>query len=172
MSADCKIAIVPIKLPCRPDDLNLVICHGFGKTPMMLITNMKSDDNRLGVAVTKVYLMRWRIEEFYGLKKQQLDFEGFRVRSLKSIRNLDLMLTVAIGYIGIMGEKSDEQVTVMEVIVISKRIYGTPKFRFYAIADGLFAVFSRVRQGISNMLKKPPKSNQLSLFSSSKLAWV
>ena len=36
MSADCKITIVPIKLPCRPGyDLNLVICYGFGKTPML-----------------------------------------------------------------------------------------------------------------------------------------
>ena len=80
MSADCKITIVPIKLPCRPNaDLNLVVCYDFGKTPMMLITNLKSDDKRLGVAVTKVYLMRWKIEEFYGFKKHQFDFEGFRV---------------------------------------------------------------------------------------------
>ena len=172
MSADCKTTIVPIKLPCKPKaDLNLVICYGFGKTPMMLITNLKSDDKRLAVAVTKVYLMRWRIEEFYGFKKQQFDFEGFRVRSLKSIRNLDLLLTILIGYIGMMSEKSDERVGVMEVIAISKRIYGTPKFLFYAIAEGLFAVFARVGRGISDMLRKPPKSLQLCLFPDSKLAW-
>ena len=93
------------------------------------------------------------------------------MRSLKSIRNLDVLLTIAIGYIGIMSEKSDEKTTVMEVIAISKRIYGTPKFLFYAIADGLFAVFAKVGRGISDMLKKQPKSNQLSLLSDSKLIW-
>ena len=42
--ADCKVSIIPIRLPCRPyDDLNLVICYGFGKTPLMLITNFKKD---------------------------------------------------------------------------------------------------------------------------------
>ena len=99
INADCKISIIPIRLVCRPkDELNLVVCYGFGKEPMLLITNLKSDDKRLCVAVVKLYLMRWRIEEFYRFKKQQFGFEDLRVRSLNSIRKLDLLLTVAIGY--------------------------------------------------------------------------
>lgn len=163
--ADCKISILPIKLPCRPnDDLNLVICYGFGKTPLMLITNLKSEDKRLAVTVTKVYLMRWRIEEFYRFKKQQLDFEGFRVRSLNSIRTLDLLLTIAIGYIGLISEKEQNRRMVLEIIQISKRIYGIPDFVFYAIADGLFTVFAGCKTGIANMLRKKPKTLQISLF--------
>jgi hypothetical protein len=159
---DCKISIIPIKLPCRPnDDLNLVVCYGFGKDPLMLITNLKSDDDRLCVAVTKVYLMRWRIEEFYRFKKQQFGFENFRVRSLKSIRNLDLLLTIAIGYIGFISEEQDERRMVMEIIHISKRIYDIPKFVFYAIADGLFTIFARCKQGLSDLLRKRQKSLQL-----------
>ena len=60
MSADCKITIVPIRLYYRPnDDLNLVICYGLAKTSMMLITNLESDDKRLGVAVKK-----WKLSPF------------------------------------------------------------------------------------------------------------
>ena len=67
IGADCKISIIPVNLVCRPnDELNLVVCYGFGKEPMLLITNLKSDDKRLVVAVVKVYLMRWRIEEVCG----------------------------------------------------------------------------------------------------------
>jgi hypothetical protein len=165
IEADCKISIIPIKLCFRPnEDLQLVICNGIGKEPLMLITNLKSDDKRLAVAVTKVYLMRWRIEEFYGFKKQQFDFEDFRVRSLNSIRNLDMFLTIAIGYIGIISEKSEENSAFAEVIVISKRIFGKPKFLFYAVADGLFAVFTKSRYGVSEFLRKPAKSSQLSFF--------
>ena len=131
---------------------------------MLLITNLKSDDKRLGVAVEKVYFMRWRIEEFYCFKKQQFGFENLRVRSLKSIRNLDLMLTVAVGYIGFISEKADERIAVMQLVEQSKRIYGVNKFAFYAIAYGLFVVFSKCKQGISDMLKKKQKSMQLSLF--------
>ena len=72
IGADCKISIIPVSLACRPsDELNLVVCYGFGKEPMLLITNLKSNDKRLGAAVVKVYLMRWRIEEFYRFKKQK-----------------------------------------------------------------------------------------------------
>jgi len=165
MLADCKISIIPIRLPCRPEtDLNLIVCRGIGQNPMLLITNMKNDDDRIAVTVTKVYLMRWRIEEFHGFKKQQFGFEDFRVRSLQSIRNLDTLLNIAIGYIGMLSEKSDESPSVLELIQISKRIYGVPKFKFYAISDGIFAVFARSGQGISFLLRKKPKPLQLSLF--------
>ena len=166
MAADCKISIVPVKLPCRPDkDLNLVVCNGFGKEPLMLLTSLKSDDNRLSVVITKVYLLRWRIEEFYGFKKQQLDFEGFRVRSLQSIRNLDLLVTIAVGWIGLISEKCNERAMVLELIHISRRIYGTPKFLFYAIADGLFLLAAKAGYGIAHMLRKRAKSCQLAFWS-------
>ena len=165
LKAECKISIIPIRLACRPNDnLNLVVCYGFGETPMMLITNLKSDDRRLSVTVTKVYLMRWRIEEFYRFKKQQFKYEDLRVRSLNSIRNLDLLLTIAIGYIGIISEKQEERITVMQIIEISKRIYGTPRFVFYALADGLFTIFAKGKHGIKDLLKKQPKLMQLCLF--------
>ena len=172
LNADCKISIIPIRLVCRPkDELNLVVCYGFGKEPMLLITNLQSNDKRIGVAVVKVYLMRWRIEEYYRFKKQQFGYENLRVRSLKSIRNLDLLLTIAIGYIGFISEKSDERITVMQIIEHSKRVYGADKFVFYAIADGLFAILSKCKQGISDMLKKKPESMQLSMFSDVGFGW-
>ena len=115
--------------------------------------------------------MRWKIEEFYGFKKQQFDFEDFRVRSLNSIRNLDLLLTIAIGYIGMMSEKAEERAITAEVIAISKRIYDTPKFTFYAIADGLFSILNKCKQGIADMLRKHPKSAQLSFFVDVGFAW-
>ena len=165
MTAACKVTTVPIRLVCRPeDDLNLLVCYGIGKEPMLLITNLKSDDKRLGTTVAKVYLMRWRIEEFYRFKKQQFGYENLRVRSMTSIRNLDLLLTIAIGYLGYISEKWDEQLAVMELIEESKRIYGANRFVFYAIADGFLAIFSRCKQGIADMLKKKPKSLQISFL--------
>ena len=161
----CKISIIPIKLPCRPNDnLNLVVCYGFGKEPMMLITNLKSDDKRLSVAVVKVYLMRWRIEEYYRFKKNQFKFEDLRVRSLNSIRNLDLILMIVVGYIGYISEKQEEKLYVMELIKASKRIYTVANFVFYAIADGLFVVLSKGKSGIADMLRKKSKSPQFSFF--------
>lgn len=162
---DCKISIVSISLPKYPDTLlSLVICRGLGKEPLLLLTNLTSDDKRLSLTITKVYLMRWRIEEYYKFKKQGFGFEKFLVRSLKSIRNLDLLLTVAIGYIGVLSEKIEESLAVLEIIEASKRLYGLSKFTFYAIADGLTEIFSKLYTGISAFFVRPTRSNQLSFF--------
>jgi len=160
--ADCKISIVSVSLPDYPDAaLNLVVCNGLGKEPLLLLTNLASDDNRLCVTITKIYLMRWRIEEYYRFKKQHFGFEKFLVRTLDSIRNLDLLLTVAIGYLGILSEKINESIEVLEVIEASKRLYGLSKFTFYAIAYGLHEIFSKLYTGISRFFDKPHKSYQL-----------
>lgn len=161
---NCKISIVPIILPKYPGkSLNLVICNGFGKEPLMLITSLKSDDKRLCVTVVKVYLMRWRIEEFYKFKKQGFRFEKFLVRSLKSIRNLDLLLNIAIGYIGLLSEKINESILVFKIIEASKRLYGLFKFTLYAISDGLFEIFSKLHSGIGSFFVPISYDNQLRL---------
>jgi hypothetical protein len=107
--------------------------------------------------------MRWRIEEYYKFKKQGFDFEKFLVRSLKSIRNLDLLLTVAIGYIGTLSEKVNESIEVMKIVETSKRLYGLSKFTFYAISDGLAAIFAKSYTGIRSFFRKPEPSLQLFL---------
>jgi len=161
--SDCKISVLPVSLPTYPDNtLNLVVCNGIGKEPLMLLTNLEIIDKRFCVTITKVYLMRWRIEEYYKFKKQGFGFEKFLVRTLKSIRNLDLLLSIAIGYIGILSERVDEGIEVLEIIEASKRLYGLAKFTFYAIAYGLSEVLSKLYTGIRSFYIKPPRSNQLS----------
>ena len=161
---NCKISIVPLELPDYPGKkLNLVICHGFGKEPLMLLTNLESDDKRLCVTITKVYLMRWRIEEYYRFKKLGFGFEKFLVRTLKSIRNLDLFITIALGYLGALSEKVDDSIEVLEIVAASKRLYGLARFTLYAISDGLFAIFSKSYTGIKSFFARPAPSLQLSL---------
>lgn len=60
----------------------------------------------------------------------------------------------------------------MEVIAASKRIYNISNFVFYAIADGLFAVLSKGKARVFEMLKKKPKSLQLSLFKDEGFGWT
>ena len=144
-----KVSIIPIRLcDFRNTELNLVMVYGFGKIPMMLITNLKSDDKRICTAICKVYLMRWRIEEYFKFKKQSFDFENIRVQSLKSIRNLDLLLTIAIGYVAEISGKSDNIKIRAEIIEVSKRLFGVPNFIYYAVADGIFEILKAVKTDI------------------------
>ena len=160
--ADCMISITPVALPAYPDKpLNLVVCSGLGKEPLMLLTNLDSGDSRLCITITKVYLMRWRIEEYYRFKKVGFKFEKFLVRSLKSIRNLDLLLSMAIGYIGILSEKIEDCIEVLKIIDASKRLYGLSGFTFYAIGDGLMEIFSKLYTGIKSFFRRSIPSMQL-----------
>lgn len=168
INRNVKISIIPIRLcEFKKTELNLVVVYGFGSIPMMLITNLKSNYKRLCVAVCKVYLMRWRIEEFFKFKKQSFDFENLRVQSLKSIRNLDLLLTIAIGYISEISGKSENIKLRAEIIQVSKRLFGVPDFLYYAVADGIFEILKTVKSGIGTFFSLPDCSTQLSLFSDS-----
>ena len=167
----CKTTFIPVSLPKYPNTpINLVAVYGFGKEPMLLLTNLKSEDTRLANTITKVYLMRWRIEEYFRFKKQQYAWEGFRVRSLNAIRTLHRILTLLAGLIGTLSEKRDESLFVMELIAVSKRIYppkqskAARKFLHYALGDAIFTILRRTTAGIAHFLAPPKPSPQLSLF--------
>lgn len=171
-TVDCKISMIPVKLPklCSAE-LNLVIIHGFShKEPILLLTNASIEDEMLPVVLTKVYLTRWRIEEFFKFKKQQFEFEDFRVRSLNKIRALTAILSMLAGLIAFLCEKHTENKLVGELIAISKRVKSYDKskrhhLQFYALADGIARVLKKTIVGIKKYLSiKPPPNPQLSFF--------
>jgi hypothetical protein len=149
--SNCKIGFTKIVLP-KLDNLHLtlIVCKEFGENTLMLYTNIVEPYENLAVRVVKAYLMRWRIEEYHSFKKQGLDFENFRVRGLNSIQNLDLLISIAVGYIGTICEKIDSELYAVDLVIASKRLQkldvflSETKFLFYAIHDGLVAVFDRL----------------------------
>jgi len=162
----CKIGMTQVTIPSFNNaKLNLVVCRGFGE-PLVLYTNLPEDFELIAVRIVKAYLMRWRIEEYYAFKKQGLKFEDFRVRSINSIKNLNLLLTIAIGYIATLSDNS-ACTAVIELIEISKRVQKTvaflkkTKFLFYAILSGITAAFASLRCGISHYFAPVPRDNQL-----------
>lgn len=162
-----KISYIPIQLPAFEDkELLLIAVYGFGKAPMMLITNMKSDDKRIAVTITKVYLLRWRIEEYFKFKKQQFNFEDIRVQKMNSIRNLNLLLTIVIGFIGILSEHQNDSILIKKIFQCAKSIYSKAKFVYYQIADGIYNILNKSTTGINHLIPKckSKESHQLTLF--------
>ena len=107
----CKVTEIPICLPeFGKYPLNLVVVYGFGKDPMYLLTNCRSKAPKFCVAIVKMYLLRWKIEEHFRFKKQQFDFEDFRVRSLAAIRTLHQLVTILTGYLALLAQESDSVV--------------------------------------------------------------
>lgn len=162
-----KFSYAKIQLPViSGKELTLVIVRGLSKTPMMLITNLKPKSKKLTHTIVKVYLKRWKIEEYFRFKKQQFDSENIRVRSLNSIRTMDLLLTILIGFIAMFSEKRNTTKLGFWIRKLAKRIYDIPDFDYYAIADGIYNIFKKARTGIQSFIgsnKKSKQSRQLKL---------
>lgn len=162
----CKMSCIPVKLCEFPTkDVVLVAVYGFGAEPMLLLTNLKiQEKKKLCHIVAKVYLMRWRMEEYFKFKKQQFELEDLRVMSLQSIRNLNMLATLAAGYIGLTSSVHKDSVFLMELKECSRRIYDIPKFHFYALGYAIEHVLSMSRTGISAYIPQKVKSQQLNLL--------
>lgn len=162
---ECKISYIPVRLCEIPDkDLVLVVVYGFGKEPMLLLTNLgMTEKKKLCMIAAKVYLMRWRIEEYFKFKKQQFELEDLRVMSLRSIRNLNLLATLAVGYIAIISVEKDNTVFMMELKECSKRIFDIPQFVFYTLGYAIERVLAKTRSGINGFLMKKERSQQMTL---------
>ena len=162
---ECKISYIPVQLCEFPNKtLVLVAVYGFGAQPMLLLTNLDlSEKKKLCMIATKVYLMRWRIEEYFKFKKQQFELEDLRVMSLQSIRNLNLFATLVTGYIGIMSCEKDDTIFMLELKECSKHIFDVPKFIFYGLGYAIERVLARTHSGIKGFLLKKEQSQQLTL---------
>ena len=142
---------------------------------MMLITNITSDEKKIARTVLKVYLLRWRIEEYFKFKKQQFDFENIRVRKVKAIRNLNQILTLVIGFIGVLSEEQDKSIFVLSVIKKANAIFDKNKnkitFTYYRIAQGIQNTLAKSTTGIRYLLPKAKyvKTQQLSMFKRSNI---
>jgi len=172
VKADLRVAIVPIKLPRFPNEkLNLVVVKGFGKQPLMLITNL-GKSRKTAETIAKIYILRWKIEEFYRLKKEGYNFEDFRVRNLNAIRNLSMILNFVLGILAIMGEKWRKTKVFSYFIQESKRIYDVAKFCLYALADGISALLGKIALNFCKNRRKYHDERQLSFFGKPDYSYV
>ena len=168
----CKMSCIPVRLCEFPSrELVLAVVYGFGEEPMLLLSSLKMQEKKkLCHIITKVYLLRWRIEEYFRFKKQQFELEDLRVMSLQSIRNLNLFAMLAVGYIGLTTAIHKDSIFLAELKECSKRIYELPQFIFYAIGYALERVLSMCRASISGFLPPKVRSQQITLFEYFKIA--
>ena len=140
----------------------------FPKDPMMLLTNMMPENDEFTKIVNKVYITRWKIEEYFRFKKQQFGFEKELVRSLNSIRTLNVILTIVIGFIGVFSD-NQKQIQYLAVFEASESLRKNEEIVlvFYAVERGLKKIFQYNFNGIKNKKEKGRKNvteYQLSLF--------
>jgi hypothetical protein len=157
-----------VMLPGRNEQLYLVVVRGKGKDPLMLLTNVKlTRSQKLLWKMICRYFRRWAIEDTIRFWKQSYDVENIRVMGYTSLQNAMALVSAASYFAAVVLDIGSKlQLTAAYVLKSAKRVFGIPEFRYYAIADGLRAIFSKYPGKPYRMFwtKAPPHNPQLELF--------
>jgi len=95
---------MPVRLPEKPEEqLWLVVIRGFGKEPVMLLTNVEPEEGvDHPVWIGDLYLTRGKCEEAYRFLKQSYNLEDVRVRSYVALRNTYALLQAVMFFVSIV----------------------------------------------------------------------
>lgn len=164
---ECYVSVLKVQITAEKRWINLILVYGLGETPMMLASNIAIRSKEDLIKTVRCYIDRWRIEEYFKFKKQEYNFENFRVRTLKSINNLNKMLTYAIGLIGLLSEKINKKEFVNTIIKESKSLKENVYLWFYQLSRGIYKILKMARTGIRDwqgIRKTKQYDGQLSLI--------
>jgi len=136
-----------VRLPGRRDvELTLVVVKGFGQEPLLLLTNVAVKATRRSVwSIVRGYLTRWLVEETIRFIKQSYRLEDLRVLDYERLRNLAARVMAAAYFAAAwLGESLKLAVLASRVSRVAKRFFGVPEFHYYALADGIAMLLSRL----------------------------
>jgi len=143
---------IQVALPEEPDKwFTLVIIEGFGKQPMLLLTNKQVNifDNKHLWNIIEIYLTRWKCDECYRYIKQSYNLEDLRVLNYHSIKNITVLVHAIAYFTSIyIGFSLKLKIMVKKIFILSKRFFGVPSFYNYAMADGISELLKKTRTGI------------------------
>ena len=141
-------------LPYNKKEYTLVIVYGLNEEkPMKLLTNIEVKEKEDVIRIVRLYLSRWRIEEHFRGKKQEYDFENMRVRTLESMNNLNMMLTIHLGHIAILADNINKKMLTIKIIYASKSLKEKAIVWLSQIARGIREILKYAHTGIKEYQK-------------------
>ncbi|MGN1379208.1 MAG: transposase [Bacilli bacterium] len=152
-NTDCYISYTTVQLPKIKDkNLNLVIIYRKDEEndPMYLLTDLSIKTKEDVEKIARTYMLRWRIEEYFKSKKQNYDFENFRLRSLKAINNLNVILTCVMLHLGILTEKMNVKLLVIKIIEASESLKSKALVWYGQISKGISKILEHAHTGIKD----------------------
>lgn len=144
-----------VRLPDRKEDLTLVVVNGFGEEPLMILTNLAVRRSRRSIwHVVRSYLTRWRIEDVIRFVKQSYQLEDIRCLTYRRLQALMVLATAAAYFAAVyVGLSMRLRILAGHVLRASKRIFGIPDFRLYALADGIRQFLFSQTRGLKGFLE-------------------
>lgn len=130
-----------VALPGHPQPLTLVVIRGYGESPLMLLTNLKIQDESGLDRILEIYLTRWKCEESYRFIKQAYRLEEIRLLTYIGLRNMMALVQAVFHFVSVeLGRKLKLNLLLKKVYEKAKRFFEIPDFKQYAIADGIYRI--------------------------------
>lgn len=151
---EISVSHTRVILPSNKRNYELVFVYGLSEErPLILLTNRSIHSKEDAIKVVRLYFYRWRVEEYFRSKKQEYEFENMRIRTLKAMNNLDLMLMVHMGHMGMLIEDMNKKLLTIKILERSKSIRNKVLVWFNQISRGMSEILKYAHTGI----KKYPK---------------
>ena len=155
-----------VKLPGRDEKISMVVVKGFGKKPMLLLTNVKVRRSRRSCYfIVHSYIKRWNVEETIRCIKQSYDLENIRLLKYKGLQNMMVMALCAMYFAAVhLGDSIWLKALAHHALKEAKRFFGIPDFRYYALADGIKAFLEGFKRPFLPNGQLVIEKSQLPLF--------
>jgi len=154
-------------LPCINQIITMVVLKGFGRTPMVLLTNIEVP--REGEAVLEriiqAYRSRWMCEEWVRFAKQEYQLEDIRSLNYQSLINVLAFALLAMDFItkhlGRMPALRTMQLRILKkAIAIFEQ---DAKFLFYRLSAGTRDALKMIAAGYKKLKQELAADPQLEL---------
>lgn len=163
---DLKVSHLTVEIPSlKGKKFTMVIVYGYGKEPMVLLTNKRVRKKDEVISILKAYITRWRIEEMFRVQKQEFELEDIRVRTLPSLKRMFLFVSMMVTFMTIKIEKQNG--FFHSVIEMAKGIKTTDQIKMflYRFSAGVEAILKKDAHGVRHFkyIEKRKNSRQLIL---------
>ena len=143
-----------VKFTFNDTPLILVVVKGYGKLPLLLITNLEVENEGDALHILEVYLTRWKCEESWRFIKQSYNLEDVRLLKYIGLRNIVTLVMAVFFFISVvLGSGMRLWILLKKIYEKAKRFFEIPPFKHYAICDGVHSIL------FGKKLKPPKKSN-------------
>ncbi len=163
---EISVSHTKVTLPSNKKDYELVFVYGLSEErPLIILTNRVIHSKEDVIKVVRLYFYRWRVEEYFRSKKQEYEFENMRVRTLKAMNNLNLMLMIQMGHLGMLIEDMNKKLLTIKIIERSKSLKRKVLVWLSQISKGIKNILSYAKTGIKEYekIEKRKKYKQLEL---------
>ena len=148
---DLKVSHITVEVPSiKGEKFTMVVVYGYGKDPMVLLTNKRARKKNEVLSILKAYITRWRIEEMFRVQKQEFQLEGIRVRSIKKLNLLFLLVSTMITFMTIKIEKKNSFFHAVIERARGLKDKNRIKMFLYRFSTGMKAILEKDTSGIQH----------------------